>query len=97
MGYKYPNEISKYVPERAWIVIFLVKLLDPKDETVTCGSPYNFSMLKIHETDHLGKIRISLTWRFHFCSNLWGWKEDLSGYHIENFHTLMIQNFRDTS
>ena len=47
--------------------------------------------------NHLGKIDISPTWRINFCSNLWGWKEDLSEYHSENFQTLRIRNFGDTS
>ena len=46
---------------------------------------------------HLGKLSINPTWRIHLCSNLWGWKEDLLGYHSEKFQTLRIRNFGDTT
>ena len=46
---------------------------------------------------HLRKLSIRPTWRIHFCSNLWGWKEDLLGYRSEKFQTVMIQNFGDTA
>ena len=33
----------------------MVEVLDPQDETVTRGSPYNFAILNSPETDHLVK------------------------------------------
>ena len=36
--YKGPNEIYEDVPEMERTVIFLVEVLDPEDETMTCGS-----------------------------------------------------------
>ena len=43
------------VPKMAWTVLYVVKCLDPEDETVTCGSPYNFAMLNSPEIGHIGK------------------------------------------
>ena len=45
-GYEGPNAIYQDVPDRAQTVLSVVKVLDPKDETVTHGSPYKFAMLK---------------------------------------------------
>ena len=58
MGYKgpNPNEISEDVPERARIVLFVVRVSDPKDETVTHGSLYNFVVLNSPVTGHLWKM-----------------------------------------
>ena len=42
-----------------WNVTSVVQVLDPEDETVTRGSPYNFTMLNSPETGHLGKFLIS--------------------------------------
>ena len=63
---------------------------------MTRGISYKFAMLKSPQNNYLGKIWISPTCRFHFFSNMWGWKEQLSGYHTKKFHTLRIWNFRDT-
>ena len=60
--YKGPNEISQDVPDRAWIVLFVVKFLDPDDETVTCGGIYKLSMMNSLERSHLGKTLISPNW-----------------------------------
>ena len=62
MGYKITNEILQDVIDRAWTLIFMVKFLDPKGETMTCGSLYMFAMLNIPETSHLGKPLISPNW-----------------------------------
>ena len=40
----------------------MVQALDPEDEIVTRGSPYNFTMMKSPEIGHLGKIIISPNW-----------------------------------
>ena len=61
-GYEGPNEIYQDVPEREWTVIYMVKVSDTKAETVTCGCPYNFSMLNSSERSHLGKMIISPNW-----------------------------------
>ena len=61
-GYKGPNEIYKDVLERAQNLIFVVKFSDPEDETVTRGSPYNFTLLNSPEMSHLGKTHISPNW-----------------------------------
>ena len=42
-------------------LIYLVKFLDPEDET-TRGSSYNFAMLNSPETGHLGKKLIRPNW-----------------------------------
>ena len=62
LGYQCPNEISQGVPGREHNLISLVEFLDPKDETVTRGSLYNFAMLNSPETCHLGKTIISPNW-----------------------------------
>ena len=41
------------------MVIFVVEVLDPEDETVTHGNPYNFAMLNSLEIGHLRKMIIS--------------------------------------
>ena len=45
-----------------WILVSMVQVLDPKDETVTHGILYNFAMLNSLETVHLGKTIISPNW-----------------------------------
>ena len=37
----------------------MIRILEPEDETVTCGSPYNFIVLNSPVTGHLGKMIIS--------------------------------------
>ena len=61
-GYEGPNEIYQDSEDRAWTLFFVVKFLDPDDETVTNGSPYKFSMLNSPEISHLGKIILSPNW-----------------------------------
>ena len=56
---KNPNEISQDVLERPWMLFYLVKVLDPINETMIRGRPYNFAMLNNPETGHLGKTLIS--------------------------------------
>ena len=61
-GYEGPNEIYEDVPERAQTLLFVVKVSDPEDETVTHGSLYNFVVRNSPVTGHLGKMIISLNW-----------------------------------
>ena len=62
LGYEGPNEISQDFIDREQTLIPVVKVSDPYDETLTCGSPYNFTMLNSPETSHLGKTVISPNW-----------------------------------
>ena len=62
MGYKGLNEISQDVSDRAQTFVFVVKVLDPKGETVTRGSPYKFTMLNSPEIHYNGKTLISSNW-----------------------------------
>ena len=61
-GYKGPNEIFQDVPERSRTILYVVKIVDPKFETVTCVSPYKFTLLDSLEMSHLGKTCISPNW-----------------------------------
>ena len=54
LGYKRPNENFQDVPDRAWNVISVVKISEHEGETVTCGSPYKFTMVNSPEIIHLG-------------------------------------------
>ena len=40
----------------------MVEAADPKYETMTRGSPYNFAMLNSPKIGHLGKMLISPNW-----------------------------------
>ena len=62
LGYKGPNEIYEDVPEMEYTLISLIQILYPKDETVTCGSPYNFTILNSPEKGDLGKTLIGPNW-----------------------------------
>ena len=62
LGHEGPNEISQDVPKISWTIISMVEVSNPEDETVTHGSPYNFTMLNSPETGHLGKTIISPNW-----------------------------------
>ena len=62
MGYEGPNEIYEDVPKISWNLHFLIQFLDPEDETVTRGCPYNFAMLSNPEIGHLRKTIISTNW-----------------------------------
>ena len=44
------------------MVIFVVKVSNLEDETVTCGSPYMFAIMNSPEKGHLGKTLISPNW-----------------------------------
>ena len=55
-GYEGPNEIYQDFLERKQTVISLLEVLDPEDETMTCGSSYNFSILNSPVIGHLWKI-----------------------------------------
>ena len=61
-GYKDPNELYPYLPDREQNLISMVKVLDLEGETVTRGSLYKFSMLSSPERSHLGKNIISPNW-----------------------------------
>ena len=58
-GYKDPNEILQDVPYRTWNLLSVVKFSDLEGETLTHGSPYNFTILNNPETSHLGKTLVS--------------------------------------
>ena len=60
--YKYPNEISQDVPDRARTVLFVVKFSNFDDETGTRGSPYNFNVLNSPVIGHRGKKIINSNW-----------------------------------
>ena len=62
LGYEGPNEIFQDVPKRTRIVVSMVEVSDPEDETVTHGCLYNFAILNSLETGHLGKPLISPNW-----------------------------------
>ena len=76
------------------MLLYVVKILDPKGETVTCGSSYNFDTLNSFETCHLGKTLISPNRWNQFWWNLWCWIRDIRGYLSEKFQTLNFSNFR---
>ena len=61
-GYKGPNEIYEAIPKMARTVIFVGEVSDPEDETVTCGSPYNFAIVNSSVTGHRGKRIINPNW-----------------------------------
>ena len=63
MGYRGPNGITEDVPERERTLILVVLILDLEDEPVTCGMPYNFTVLNYSPvTGHLGKMIINPKW-----------------------------------
>ena len=96
-SYKGPNEISQDVPNRAWNLYSLLKISNPKDEPMTCGSRYKIALLNSPEISHLGKTFISPNWWNQFCSNLRWWKEDRWGYPNAKFQTQRSSTFRDTT
>ena len=55
MGYRGTNRIPKDVPERAQIVLSVVRREDSEDGPVTSGIPYNFVVLNSPVTSHRGK------------------------------------------
>ena len=62
MGYRGPNGIHEYVSEIAWTVLSVVLIYEPEDEPMTCGMPYNFTVLNSPITGHLGKMIINSNW-----------------------------------
>ena len=78
-----------------WIVISVVQVLDPEDETVTCGNLYNFTVMNSTVTGHLGKIIISPNWWNQFWWNMCFWIRDMLGCLITKFQTHMCSNFGD--
>ena len=62
MGYRGPNGILEDVPERARTILSMVQILEPEEETVTRGMPYNFVVLNSPVTGHLGKRIINPNW-----------------------------------
>ena len=55
MGYKGPNEITEDVLEWACNLIFVVQILDSKDQSVTRGMTYNLAVLNSPVQVTLGK------------------------------------------
>ena len=62
MGYIGPNGNLEDVLERAWNLILVVQISNSEDELVTCGMPYNFTILNSPITGHLGKRIINPKW-----------------------------------
>ena len=62
MGYRGPNGIIEDVLEREQTLLSMVQRLEPEDEPVTCGIPYNFTILNSPVTGHLGKRIINPKW-----------------------------------
>ena len=62
MGYKGPNGILEDVPEVERTLISLVQISEPKDEPMTRGMPYNFTVLNSPVTGHLGQMIINPNW-----------------------------------
>ena len=60
--YKVSNEIYEEFIGREWTVLSLVQVANLEDEMMTGGSPYNFDVLNILETGHLGKMITSPNW-----------------------------------
>ena len=56
MGYIGPNGIPEDFLGIEWILISVVQILEPKDEPVTCGMPYNCTILNNPVTGHHGKM-----------------------------------------
>ena len=57
-----PNGIPRDVLEISCTALSLVQISEPEDEPVTCGIPYNFTVLNSPVTGHLGKMAISLNY-----------------------------------
>ena len=55
MGYRVPNGIREDVLEIARTILSVVQIFEPEDEPVTCGMPYNFTVLNSPLIGHLGK------------------------------------------
>ena len=55
MGYRGPNGIPKDVLERERNLILVVQISDSEGEPVTRGILYNFAVMNIPITGHLGK------------------------------------------
>ena len=62
VGYRGPNGIPKDVREKSQTVLSVVQILEPEDESVTRGMPYNFTVLNNLVTGHLGKMIINPNW-----------------------------------
>ena len=62
MGFRGPNEIFEDVPKRVWNLISFFQISDSEDEPVTRGMLYNFTVLSISVTGHLGKRIINPKW-----------------------------------
>ena len=90
MGYRGPNGIPEDVPEISRNLNSVVQIFEPEDEPVTCGMPYNFTVLNSPVTGHLGKMIINPSWW-----NLWCWIRDMWGYPSTKFQTQRSSNFGD--
>ena len=62
LGYRGPNGIPEYVPERERTLILLVRTADLEYEIVTRGNPYNFAVRNSPVTRHFGKMIINPNW-----------------------------------
>ena len=62
MGYRGPNGIMEDVIEIEWTLFSVVLILEPENEPVTRGIPYNFTVLNSPVTSHLGKTIINPKW-----------------------------------
>ena len=62
MGYRGPNGITEDVPEKERPVVSFIQISEPEDEPVTCGMPYNFTILNSPVIGHLGKIIVNPNW-----------------------------------
>ena len=62
MEYRGPNGIPEDVLEIEQALISFIQILEPEDEPVTRGMPYNCTVLNSPVTGHLGKMIINSNW-----------------------------------
>ena len=96
LGYRGPNENFQDVTKHKWNLLYVVKVSDPEDETITHGSPYNSAMLNSPEKGHLGKMIISPNWWNQLWWNMWCWNRDRICYLYVHGQTQRSSNCRDT-
>ena len=94
-SYEGPNGISSDVPYREHNVFSMVKVSYMYDQTVTRGSPYNFTILNSPITGHRGKRIINPNWWNQFWWNLWFWIRYMWGYLSAKFQIYRSINFID--
>ena len=95
LGYRGPNRILEYVPQRVQNLISVVQISDPEYEIVTHGMLYNFIVLNSPVIGHIGRRIINPNWWNKFWWNIFCWIRDIWGYLSEKFQTQRISNFRD--